>query len=50
MGAFYKPGGYKGSGSTFECDGGHILGVKRGFNVGIRCSVERRFMYRVVRG
>jgi|GEM_PF-3164386 hypothetical protein len=24
MGAFYKPGGYKGSGSTFECDGGHI--------------------------
>jgi len=40
---------YKGDGSTFECDGGHIGGVKRGFNVGIRCCLKRRSMYRVVR-
>ena len=38
---------YKGDGSTFECDGGHILGVKGGFNVGIRRSVERCSMYRI---
>ena len=39
-----------GDGWTFECDGGHILGVKRGFNVGIRRNVKRRSMYRVARG
>ena len=41
---------YKGDGSTFECDGGHILVVKRGFNVGTRCCLERRCMYRVEYG
>jgi hypothetical protein len=38
---------YQGDGSTGKCDVGHILGVKRGFKVGIRCSVERRSMYRI---
>ena len=41
---------YQGDGSTFECDGGHIGGVKRGFSVGIRCSVKRRSMYCVEYG